>query len=190
MKSICAFLENWATDNAVYRAGKSVWDAVDPVGTSADSLKTIGSGAAKVAGYTASGLGNASYNLATSGVGSKVLLTGAGLLGARAIGKKIQERENSSEISKTPKYKAPPKFEGVFQEQNENLPRFPTLSYTQKIPRSPRSIASFFMRRKPNNYSVNASDQSIEAHRKISSRFVKRSAANTGVDRVIGRLVA
>lgn len=187
MKSICALIENVITDT-----GKDIYNALDPVGTSVDSLKTIGSGTAKLAGHVASGVGSGLYNLAGTSPVRNTLFAAGGLALARGIGKKLQDREKNSQSNLQPKYKAPPKFESVdkLSEQNENLPRFPQLSYINKIPKSPRSVASFFMRRKPNTYDANAADQSIEAHRKISSRFVKRSAASTGVDRVVGKLTA
>lgn len=200
MKSICALIEDWVTDDkslwdrgneAIVNTGKKVINTLypDPVGTSIESMKDIGTGTAKLAGKVVSGLGSATHSLASTAPVRNVLIAGAGLGAARYLGQKWTERKNSN--TQKPKYHDVPKFESInISEQNENLPRFPQLSYTNKIPRSPRSVASFFMRRKPATYSVNAGDQSVEAHRKISARFVKRSAADTGVDRVVGKLVA
>lgn len=74
-------------------------------------------------------------------------------------------------------------------EQNENLPRYPELSYTQKIPRSPRSVASILSKRKPNSYDRDNARQHIELQKSIAGRVIKKTKAITGYPPGMGKLI-
>jgi len=75
-------------------------------------------------------------------------------------------------------------------EQNENLPRYPELSYTQKIPRSPRSVASILSKLKPNSYDRDNNRQHIELQKSIAGRVIKKTKAETGYPGGLGKLTA
>jgi len=75
-------------------------------------------------------------------------------------------------------------------EQNENLPRYPELSYTQKIPRSPRSVASILSKLKPNSYDRDNNRQHIELQQKIAGNVRKKTKVDTGYPGGFGKLTA
>ena len=160
---------------------------------SIQSVKKLGDNAGALVGATAAGIGN----LSNTDVGKYTIAGGVGLYAARMLAKKYQERQDNKEVTpiKKPEKKLAwmshgPKMESLVVEQNENLPRYPTMAYTTKIPKSPRSISGFFMKRRQNVYDTNAAQASIENSRKIAAKNIKDTAAVTGVDRVIGKLVA
>jgi hypothetical protein len=150
--------------------------------------------------------GRATSHIANTTTGKIALGTIAGLVAARALAKKYQEKNTKDNLSdptvskqsvkkttEEPDWVKKGKINEdiiIYQEQNENLPRFPMLSYTQKIRPSSRSIASFFLKRKPNQYDTNAESDNIETSRKIAAKNIKDTEADTGVDRVIGKLAA
>jgi len=150
--------------------------------------------------------GKGIHYLAKTDVGKGALAVGAGLFAARMLAKKYQKKNTKEETSDSTVSKSTEKPQGkelswekgdhkldetiIHTEQNENLPRFPMLSYTQKIRKNPRSVSGFFIKRKPNNYDVNAGENNIEMQRKIAARNIKKTKADTGVDTVIGKLVA
>lgn len=161
---------------------------------SIQSVKKLGDNTGALVGGISAGIGN----LSNTDVGKYTIAAGAGLYAARMLAKKYQERQANNEASpmvvKKPEKKLAwmsrgPKMESVILEQNENLPRYPTIAYTSKIPKSPRSISGFFMRRRQNVYKTNAAQAGIENSRKIAAKNIKDTAAVTGVDRVIGKLV-
>lgn len=72
------------------------------------------------------------------------------------------------------------------REQNENLPGSPMLPGI--IPRNPRSVASFFIRRKMNAYDTNAENKDTKLQQATAARVIKKVKAQTGVDTTIGQL--
>lgn len=148
--------------------------------------------------------GKAVYNIANTNTGKIALGTLAALTAARHLAKKYQEK-NTRETSSEPLVSSPSKKTSrkeldwekggpklKINEQNENLPGFPSYSnFTKHSPmKSPRSIASVLMKRKPNNYDTSAERDHLETSRKILSKNVDDNQATTGVDKVIGKLVA
>lgn len=144
-----------------------------------------------------SGVGNSANYLASTGLGQKALGLGAGLLAARAIADRIgkkkekEKEENNIELSKpnTRKFDWLNRKRPTY-EQSENLPRYPELSFINKIPRNPRSLVSLMTQRKPNNYDRNIQPKEIDRQVKIASKGIDRNEAQTGYDRVIGKLSA
>jgi hypothetical protein len=208
MKAICTTLSE-------YGIGRGFLDGDDVVrktlGNTNDIFNNVilkGADAVTPDASTIAGLpGRATHAIANTTTGKYALGALAGLSAARYLAKKYENRntrENppnptvSQPLEKKQKVKLAWEKEGMkmestqfnIQEQNENLPRFPMLSYSQKIKPNSRSISHFFMKRKPNNYDTNAENDNIETSRKIAAKNVKDTIADTGVDKTIGKLVA
>jgi hypothetical protein len=175
------------TVDGVVTGAKETKDAI--VDGAVDKAKFVGNTAATTVGDLGAGV----YHLSNTDVGKYALAGGAGLFAARMLAKKYLNKDSENNNKKPEKKLAwmsrGPKMESVISEQNENLPRYPTMAYTTKIPKSPRSISGFFMRRRQNVYKTNAAQAGIENSRKIAAKNIKDTAAVTGVDRVIGKLV-
>lgn len=144
----------------VVSVAKETKDAI--VDGAVDKAKFAGN----VAANTVGNLGAGTYNLSNTDVGKYVLAGGAGLFAARMLAKRYLNKDTEGNIKKPEKKLAwmshGPKMESLVVEQNENLPRYPTMAYTTKIPKSPRSISGFFMRRRQNVYDTNAAQAGIE----------------------------
>jgi len=195
MKAICTIL----LEKDILQCNKDIKnDTLHAIG---HGLDTIIPDASTIIGLP----GRATNYLANTDVGKGALAVGTGLFAARMLAKKYQNKNTKQDTSNPtvspPSEKKPVKeldwekenkiHENTdIQEQNENLPRFPMLSYTQKTRPNPRSIASFFLKRKPAEYDPNAESDNIEMSRKIAAKNIKDTAGDTGVDRVIGKLTA
>lgn len=205
MKAICTILSEYSIGRGLYVDDDSITGKTNKFisDTVSKGLDYITPKASTIAGLP----GRATYGIANTTTGGIALASLAGLGAARYLAKKYQEkntRDNQSNptVSQKPEKKQVTKLgwekggikteqTNLLDEQNENLPRFPMLSYTNTIKPNPRAITTVFQDQpKLNNYDTNAENDNIETSRKIAAKNIKRRAAETSVDKVIGKLVA
>ena len=150
---------------------------------------------AKATGKVVKGVGNISYSIANTKLGGAALATGTGLYLARKyFNKRERDQDKSDGINvktKTKSKKKNRKQPNWLKEQNENLPRFPVPPNLSRALRpNPRSVVANLGRRVQNKYKPTAERDYLKIQSTISRRNMKKTKADTGTDRVIGKLSA
>ena len=169
---------------------------------------------AKATGKVVKGVGNISYSIANTKLGGAALAAGTGLYLARKyFNKRERDQDKSDGINVKTKTKSKKKNRKqpnwlkeqsiLIQETNKNIPGYskppnltgqsPNLTTQPRmigLGRNPRSVVANLGRRKLNNYKTDAEFKHVDLQRRQARANMKKTKADTGTDRVIGKLSA